>query len=166
MLAVAVVNEAMSSLTAMIMSTLRPLVRAPHVIMVVACPPPIMVTELLMFKVPVLASYAGLAIRPLVRVYVFGGRLMVLVCPVFALVSRTASRKLQSLATPLHALVMGETGTGSSVRFTVRLKGEPSGGWGKGAGALAPVPGAAELARVGAAAPFVAGADPAKGINV
>ena len=41
--------------------------------------------------------------------------------PVVAFARRMASRKLQSLATPLQAFVIGEAGVGSSVRFTVNV---------------------------------------------
>src|SRR5215469_15644186 len=41
--------------------------------------------------------------------------------PAVALARRMASRNLQSLATPLHAFVIGEAGVGSSVLFTVNV---------------------------------------------
>src|SRR5215470_12966094 len=56
----------------------------------------------------------------MVSVYVPAGTITVSV-PARALARRMASRKLQSLATPLHAFVIGETGVGSSVRFTVNV---------------------------------------------
>src|SRR5215467_15972594 len=41
--------------------------------------------------------------------------------PVTEFAFNTASRKLQSPATPLQALAIGETGTGSSKRLTVNV---------------------------------------------
>ena len=41
--------------------------------------------------------------------------------PAVAFAFKMASRKLQSFATPLQAFAIGEIGTGSSLRFTVKV---------------------------------------------
>src|SRR5882724_5534679 len=120
MLAVALVMGLMSSLTAITMSMV-PLAGVPHVIIVEFWSAPTIFTESLMFKVPVVASYAGLAARGSVSVYVPTSREMVSV-PGVALALRTASRRLQeeevsTLLTLLQASVIGEVGVGSSKRL-------------------------------------------------
>src|SRR5258707_11204639 len=87
--------------------------------MVVLCPAPIMLTESSRDNAPKL-PVQSLATLAIVSVYVPAGTMTVSV-PASALALRMASRRLQSLATPLHALVIGATGTGSSVRLTVNV---------------------------------------------
>src|SRR5215467_1602387 len=121
MLTVALVNESMSWLKDITLSTLSlRFANVPPWTMVVAWPAPVMLTESWISRVPVAEVWWSAAFLAMVRVYVPAGNMMLSV-PASAFALITASRKLQSFATPLQALVIGDTGVGSSNLFTVNV---------------------------------------------
>ena|SRR5438045_7250250 len=87
--------------------------------MVVAWPAPTIFSESLTDNAPWF-PVQSLVTRASDNIYVPAGRLTVSV-PAVALAFRIASRRLQSFATPAQAFAIGDMGTGSSVRLTVKV---------------------------------------------